>query len=173
VVCGLIFWDLVRQDLIFFCIVRTVQFGMKLYNDQRNAQVLINLSIYFCLTCFGLSFSPSSEAGVQFQQWFKSPGYGVTMVKPCEFHWYFTIAGFHILWGVVCQWSGIQQACEKFNSFENRGLGNFRTCGRLVPICPYIHHFNLNGGLNKVVMNSADFLFPALYCKFYFPYLNH
>jgi hypothetical protein len=33
---------------------------------------LIYLSIYFCLTCFGLSFSPSSEAGVQFRQWFNS-----------------------------------------------------------------------------------------------------
>jgi hypothetical protein len=54
-----------------------MHFGMKLYNDQRNAQVF-NLSIYFCLTCFGLSFSPSSEAGVQFRQWFKSPGYGVS-----------------------------------------------------------------------------------------------
>jgi hypothetical protein len=39
---------------------------------------LIYLSIYFCLTCFGLSFSPSSEAGVQLRQWFKSPGYGVS-----------------------------------------------------------------------------------------------
>jgi hypothetical protein len=29
---------------------------------------LINLSIYFCLTRFGLSFSPSSEIGVQLQQ---------------------------------------------------------------------------------------------------------
>jgi hypothetical protein len=36
---------------------------------------LINLSIYFCLTCLGLSFSPSSETGVQFRKWFKSPGY--------------------------------------------------------------------------------------------------
>jgi hypothetical protein len=26
---------------------------------------LIYLSVYFCITCFGLSFSPSSEAGVQ------------------------------------------------------------------------------------------------------------
>jgi hypothetical protein len=39
---------------------------------------LIYLYIYFCLTRFGLSFSPSSEAGVQFPQWFKSPGYGVS-----------------------------------------------------------------------------------------------
>jgi preprotein translocase subunit SecG len=38
---------------------------------------LIYLSIYFCLTCFRLSLSPSSEAGVQIQQWFKSAGYGV------------------------------------------------------------------------------------------------
>jgi hypothetical protein len=59
----------------FFYIVRTVHFGMKLYNEQRNAQVF-NLFIYFYLACFGLSFSPSSEAGVQFRQWFKSPGYG-------------------------------------------------------------------------------------------------
>jgi hypothetical protein len=36
---------------------------------------LIYLSICFCLKCFGLSFSPSSEAGVQFRQWFKSPRY--------------------------------------------------------------------------------------------------
>jgi hypothetical protein len=52
---------------------------MKLYNDQLNAQVfnLFYLSIYFCLTCFGFSFSPSSEEGVQFRLWFKSPGYGV------------------------------------------------------------------------------------------------
>jgi uncharacterized membrane protein len=47
----------------------------KLYNNQRNAQVfnLFYLSIYFCLTCFGLYFSPSSEVGVQHRQWFKSP----------------------------------------------------------------------------------------------------
>jgi hypothetical protein len=38
----------------------------------------IYLSIYFCLTCFGLSFSPSSEPGVQFRQWFSSPGYGAS-----------------------------------------------------------------------------------------------
>jgi hypothetical protein len=29
---------------------------------------LIYLYIYFCLTCFGLSFSPSSEAGVQLRR---------------------------------------------------------------------------------------------------------
>jgi hypothetical protein len=41
-------------------------------------EFLIYLSIYFCLTCFGLSFSPSSEAGVQLRQWFQFPGYGVS-----------------------------------------------------------------------------------------------
>jgi E3 ubiquitin-protein ligase DOA10 len=54
---------------------------MKLqHNDRTNANVfsLIYLSIYFCLTCFGLSFSPSSEAGVQFCQWLKSPIYYVS-----------------------------------------------------------------------------------------------
>jgi hypothetical protein len=39
---------------------------------------LIYLSIYFCLTCVGLSFSLSSEAGVQIRQWFNPPGYGVS-----------------------------------------------------------------------------------------------
>jgi hypothetical protein len=31
---------------------------------------LIYVSIYACVTCFGLSFSSSSEAGVQLRQWF-------------------------------------------------------------------------------------------------------
>jgi hypothetical protein len=39
---------------------------------------LIYLSIYFCLTFFGLLFSPFSGAGLQIQHWFKSPGYGVS-----------------------------------------------------------------------------------------------
>jgi hypothetical protein len=39
---------------------------------------LIYFSIYFCLTCFGLPFSPSSEASVQIRQWFKSPWYGIS-----------------------------------------------------------------------------------------------
>jgi hypothetical protein len=49
---------------IKFCVLRTVNFGIKLYNDQLNAQVfnLFYLSIYVCLTCLGLSFGPSSEA---------------------------------------------------------------------------------------------------------------
>jgi hypothetical protein len=71
-----IYTKIFREE--FFYVVRTVQFGMKLYNDQRNAQVF-NLSIYFCRTCFGFSFSPSSEVGVQIRQWFKSSGYGVSV----------------------------------------------------------------------------------------------
>jgi hypothetical protein len=39
---------------------------------------VIYLSIYFCLTCFGLSSNPSSEADVQLRPWFKSAGYGVS-----------------------------------------------------------------------------------------------
>jgi hypothetical protein len=39
---------------------------------------LIYLSIYFCLACFGVSISPSSETGVQIRQWFKSPVYDVS-----------------------------------------------------------------------------------------------
>jgi hypothetical protein len=35
---------------------------------------LIYLSVYFCLTCLGVTLSPSSEAGVQIRQWFWSPG---------------------------------------------------------------------------------------------------
>jgi hypothetical protein len=56
----------------------TLHFEMKLCIDQRNAQFLIYLSVYFCLTCFGISFSPSSEAGVQLRQWSKSAWYGVS-----------------------------------------------------------------------------------------------
>jgi hypothetical protein len=32
--------------------------------------IYLSTSIYFCLTCFGLTFSPSSGAGVQLRQWF-------------------------------------------------------------------------------------------------------
>jgi hypothetical protein len=60
-----------------FYVIMTVHFGMNLYNNQRNVQVFY-LSIYYCLTCFGLSFSPSSETGVQLRQWFKTLGYGVS-----------------------------------------------------------------------------------------------
>jgi uncharacterized membrane protein YhdT len=51
---------------------------MKLYNDQRNALVFnlfINLLLPYMCRAF---FSPSSEAGLQLRQWFKSPGYGVS-----------------------------------------------------------------------------------------------
>jgi hypothetical protein len=50
---------------------------------------LIYLAIYFCLTYFTLSFSPSSEAGVQLQQWFKSRGYDVSAraLTPCALSW--------------------------------------------------------------------------------------
>jgi hypothetical protein len=56
---------------------------------------LICLSIYFCLTCFGVSFSPSSEAGVQFRQWFKSSGYGVILHQFIIFYLYFIFFGDH------------------------------------------------------------------------------
>jgi hypothetical protein len=65
---------------------------LKLYNDQCNAQVF-NLFIYLLLPyMLRLSFSPSSDAGVQFRQWFKSPGYGVrgrvlTPVPGVVNHW--------------------------------------------------------------------------------------
>jgi hypothetical protein len=49
---------------------------------------LIYLSIYFCLTCFELSFRPSSEAGVQFRQWFKSR---VWCQRPGLFFVYFCV----------------------------------------------------------------------------------
>jgi hypothetical protein len=51
---------------------------MNLYNDQRNAQAL-NLFVYLRLPyMFRAFFYPSSEARVQFRQWFKSAGYGVS-----------------------------------------------------------------------------------------------
>jgi hypothetical protein len=36
------------------------------------------LAIYFSLTCFRLFFSPSSDAGIQFWQWFNPPEYEVS-----------------------------------------------------------------------------------------------
>jgi hypothetical protein len=50
---------------------------------------LIYLSIYFCLTYFRLSFSPSSEAGVHLRQWFNSREYGVSdrALTPCALRW--------------------------------------------------------------------------------------
>jgi hypothetical protein len=51
---------------------------MKLYNDQRNAQVL-NFFVHLLQPyMFQSIFYPSSEEGVQCRQWFKSPGYGVS-----------------------------------------------------------------------------------------------
>jgi hypothetical protein len=55
-----------KQKPTQFCfyVIRIMHFAMKLYNDQRNAQVLNLFSTYFCLICFGLSFSPSSRGTV-------------------------------------------------------------------------------------------------------------
>jgi hypothetical protein len=67
------------EKILLFCVVGTVNFGLKMYNNQRNTQVFKNLFVYLILlTCFGLSFSPSSGAGVHFRQWFKSHGNGVS-----------------------------------------------------------------------------------------------
>jgi hypothetical protein len=55
-----------------------MHFGINFIMTNIMHTFLIYLSIYFCLTHFGLSFSPSSEAGVQIWQWFKSAGYGVS-----------------------------------------------------------------------------------------------
>jgi hypothetical protein len=63
-----------------------------LYNDQRNAQVF-NLFIYLLLPyVFRAFFSPFSEAGVQFRQWFKSPGYGVSARALTPYVGHYTIS---------------------------------------------------------------------------------
>jgi hypothetical protein len=66
--------------LNFFHVVMTEHFGMKLYNDEPNAQVF-NLFIYLLLPYMfrGFLFSPSSEAGVQLRRWFQSAEYGVSI----------------------------------------------------------------------------------------------
>jgi hypothetical protein len=61
-----------------FYVVRTCILELNCIMTKEMHEFLICLSIYFCLTCFVLSFSPSSEVGVQIQQWFRSPGYGVS-----------------------------------------------------------------------------------------------
>jgi hypothetical protein len=68
------FWFNIQYPNFF--VVRTVHFGIKFIMTNVMRKFLIYLSIYFCLTCFELSFSPSSGANVQLRQWFKSPGYG-------------------------------------------------------------------------------------------------
>jgi hypothetical protein len=65
----------------FFYVVRTMHFGMKLYNDQRNAQVF-NLFIYFLLpNVFWAFFQPifrgrcTNSAVIQvFWVWCQRPG---------------------------------------------------------------------------------------------------
>jgi hypothetical protein len=47
---------------------------------------LIYLSTYFCFTCFGLSLSPSSDAGVQIRQWFRLPEYDVSVRALIPYH---------------------------------------------------------------------------------------
>jgi hypothetical protein len=47
-------------------------------------KLFIYLSIYFCLTCFGLSLSPSSEADVQIRRWFYSAVYVVSACPDAE-----------------------------------------------------------------------------------------
>jgi hypothetical protein len=64
--------SLLYEVLTKFYVVRAVHFGIKLYNDQRNAQVFNFLSVYFYLICFGLSFTTSA--------WLKSPGPGADTI---------------------------------------------------------------------------------------------
>jgi hypothetical protein len=52
------------------CVMTNVMYKLSIY-----------ISIYFCLTCFGLSFSPSSMAGVQF--WHGSSLLGKVSVPGC------------------------------------------------------------------------------------------
>jgi preprotein translocase subunit SecG len=68
----------ITKLLIVFYLIRTCILEWNCIMTNVMYKFLIYLSIYFCVTCFGLSFSPSSEAGEQFQQWFKSPGYTVS-----------------------------------------------------------------------------------------------
>jgi preprotein translocase subunit SecG len=67
------------------CSSRPIKFSRNCITTNVMHKFLIYLSIYFCLTCFGLSFSPSSEAGVQLRQWFKSAGYGGIVHYVCHY----------------------------------------------------------------------------------------
>jgi hypothetical protein len=67
IISGQVFFRVHKHKLAGNCIMTNVMH-----------KFLIYLSVYFCVTCFGFSFSPSPEAGLQFRQWFKSPGYGVS-----------------------------------------------------------------------------------------------
>jgi hypothetical protein len=78
--CNKIKYNYVWRSVYFiFYVVRTFHYGMKLYNDQRKAQ-MFNLFIYLLLPYIfrAFFFSPSSDAGVQLRQLLKSLGYGVS-----------------------------------------------------------------------------------------------
>jgi hypothetical protein len=59
-------------------VVRAVHFELNCIMTSVMHMFLIYASNHLCLICFWLSFSPSAESGVQFLQWFKSPGYDVS-----------------------------------------------------------------------------------------------
>jgi hypothetical protein len=54
-----------HKDVYMFYVVRPCILEWNCLMTTIMHKFLIYLSIYFCLTCFGLSLSPSSEAGVQ------------------------------------------------------------------------------------------------------------
>jgi hypothetical protein len=68
---------LTRLDYATELIALTSLVGNCIMTNEMH-KFFIYLSIYFNLKCFGLSFSPSSEAGVQLRQWFEYSGYGVS-----------------------------------------------------------------------------------------------
>jgi hypothetical protein len=61
-----------------FYVVRIVHFEVKLYNDQRNAQVLIYLFTSAVHFSGFLLAHLQRQVYVQLGQWFKTPGYGVS-----------------------------------------------------------------------------------------------
>jgi hypothetical protein len=66
-------WHTLNCSEVFY-VVRTVHFGMKLCNDQRNAQ-FFNSFIYLLLTyMFRAFFQPIFRGRFTTSAWFKSPG---------------------------------------------------------------------------------------------------
>jgi hypothetical protein len=63
-----------------FYVVRTAHFGMKLYNDQCNAQIFKFIYLFTsALHVSGFLLAHlQRQVYVQLRQWFKSTGYGVS-----------------------------------------------------------------------------------------------
>jgi hypothetical protein len=124
---------------------------------------LFYLSIYFFLTCFGLSFSPSSVAGVQLPLWFKSAGYGVSVRARMELlNW--SLYNFMIIkvWSFHCE-----KDCEVFWSVKQRILSEWnRVTFRQLSLLPSSEIYMMSAASSVVFIYTVIFM-DSLFLRYY------